>query len=118
MVLDHEIKENTGLGNKGWVQGFAPKRLKRNNDAALKYMRKSGGEIWDGLMEREVFLGESEGKVLHVRYGNYSHYSLPNSFSTSPYSRTVLSIAASIRFFPSSVTVLPRMPATVRSVMT
>ncbi len=28
MILDHEIKENTGLGNKGWVQIFARKRLK------------------------------------------------------------------------------------------
>lgn len=23
MILDHEIKENTGLGNQGWIQGFA-----------------------------------------------------------------------------------------------
>ena len=28
MIFDHEIKENTGLGNKGWVQSLARKRLK------------------------------------------------------------------------------------------
>lgn len=35
MILDHEIKENTGLGNQGWVQGFARKRLKRSEYAAF-----------------------------------------------------------------------------------
>lgn len=90
VILDHEIKENTGLANKGWVQSFARKRLKRSEYAAFKYIGKPGGEIGNWLIEREVFLCESEGKVLHVRYCNNFHYSLPNRFSTSPYSRTAL----------------------------
>src|SRR3990170_6744720 len=81
-------------------------------------MREPGGEIGNWLIESEVFLCESEGEVFDVRHCNNSHYSLPSILRTSPYSRTVFSTAASIRFFRSAVTFLPRIPATVLSVIT